>query len=157
MVRADIETIAAVARQADRDEMLACASATVAECLCVGLGQSLRAWVIESDGIALAAVGDTIAGIGTGVPWMVTTDHIATDPRGFLRASKAVLVEMLQRHQQLINYVDARNAAAIRWLAWLGFTIDEAVPYGPQGLPFHKFHMSAGKACTGSDLFAGQP
>ena len=157
MVQDDIEAIAAVARQADREEMLACASATVAECLCVGLGQSLRAWVIESGGMPLAAVGDALAGIGIGVPWMVTTDHIASDPRGFLRASKAVLAEMLQRHHQLINYVDARNVAAVRWLAWLGFTIDEAVPYGPQGLPFHKFHMSAGKACTGSDLRAGQP
>lgn len=141
MVQGDIEAVAAVARQADREEMLACASATVAECLCVGLGQGLRAWVIESDGLALAAVGDTIAGIGIGVPWMVTTDHIGTDPRGFLRASKAVLVEMFQRHHQLINYVDARNVAAIRWLAWLGFTIDEAVPYGVKGLPFRRFTM----------------
>lgn len=72
---------------------------------------------------------------------MVTTEHIGADVRGFLRGSKAVLLEMLQRHQVLVNYVDARNVSAIRWLAWLGFTIDSAVPYGVQGLPFHKFHM----------------
>lgn len=141
MMQADIEAIAAVARQADRDEMLACAGHTVAEALCRGLQESLRAWMIESDGLPLAACGDTMAGIGTGVPWMVTTDHIAADPRGFLRASRAVVGDGMQRHHQMVNYVDARNTAAIRWLAWLGFDIGEAVPYGVQGLPFHQFRM----------------
>ena len=141
MLQADIEAIAAVARLADCEEMLACSGKTIAQVLEFSLAHSLRAWVIESGGLPLAAVGDAMAGIGVGVPWMITTDHIASDPRGFLRASRAVLVEMQQRHYQLLNYVDARNTAAIRWLAWLGFVIGDAVPYGVQGLPFRKFHM----------------
>lgn len=141
MTAADIEAIAACARQADVDEMQACAGASVAECLRQGLEQSLRVWVIESEGLPLAACGDTMAGIGTGVPWMVTTDHILSNRRGFLRASRAVVGDALKRHHQLINYVDARNTDAIRWLAWLGFTIGDPVPYGVRGLPFHQFHM----------------
>lgn len=144
MTLGDIELISACARQADRDEMLACAGQSIAQALAAGLDQSLRAWVIESGDLPLAAVGDTMHGIGVGVPWMVTTDHIVGDARGFLRGSRAVLMEMLQRHQQLVNYVDARNVVAIRWLSWLGFTIGDAVPYGVQGLPFHKFHMIRG-------------
>lgn len=144
MTAADVAPIAAVARQADREEMQACAGASVAQCLQMGLDQSLRAWVIESNGLPLAACGDTMAGIGVGVPWMVTTDHIARNPRGFLRASKAVMVEMLQRHHLLINYVDARNAAAIRWLQWLGVTVAEPAPYGVAGLPFRQFTMKRG-------------
>lgn len=141
MVAADAAAIDCCARPADREEMLACAGQTVEDALREGLSKSLRAWVIESDGLPLAAVGDTMAGIGLGVPWMVTTEHIASNPRGFLRASRAILGDMLMRHQMLINYVDARNAAAIRWLQWLGFAIGEPVPYGAQQLPFRQFTM----------------
>lgn len=141
MTPADVALIDACARMADREEMLAGAGQSIAAALQAGLEQSLRAWVIESNGLPLAAVGDTMHGIGVGVPWMVTTEHVARDARGFLRGSRAVLMEMLQRHQQLINYVDARNVSAIRWLGWLGFTIGDPVPYGVQGLPFHKFNM----------------
>jgi hypothetical protein len=137
----DIAEIADSARRADVEEMLACTGASVCAALSYGLQHSLRSWVIEDDGTPLAAVGDTLAAIGVGVPWMVTTNHITINPRGFLRASKAVLREAMQRHSKLINYVDARNADAVRWLAWLGFTIGPAVPYGASRLPFHEFTL----------------
>lgn len=135
----DVARIASCARQADVDEIRACSGLGIDQALHECCSGSLRAWVIEAGGNPLAAVGDTMAGIGVGVPWMITTDHIAADPRGFLRASRAVMAEMLQRHFQLINYVDARNAVAIRWLSWLGADIGDPVPYGVAGLPFRKF------------------
>ena len=140
----DIVAIAACARAADVDEMQACAGATIEQALQLGLEHSLRAWVIEADGVPLAAAGDTMAGIGVGVPWMVTTDHIEAHSCGFLRASRALMRDMLQRHYLLVNYVDARNAAAIRWLEWLGVTMAPAAPYGVAGLPFKKFTLSRG-------------
>lgn len=135
----DAARIATCARAADVAEIKACCGLEIKEALLQCLEHSLRAWVIESKGKPLAAVGDTMAAIGIGVPWMVTTDHIVSDRRGFLRASRAVMVEMHQRHWSLVNYVDARNVDAIRWLSWLGATIDEPVPYGVAGLPFRKF------------------
>jgi hypothetical protein len=42
---------------------------------------------------------------------------------------------------EMRNYVDARHARSIRWLKWLGFTIEEARPMGFAGLPFHPFGM----------------
>jgi hypothetical protein len=145
MQQADVERVASCARLADVEEMLAGSGHTIAEALQLGLEQSLRAWVIEQDGKPLAAVGDTMAGIGVGVPWMVTTDHIGEAPRPFLRASKAILADTMQRHCLLVNYVDARNATAIRWLGWLGFTIHGSAPYGRDGLPFHKFSLIRSK------------
>lgn len=139
MVVADAALIAACARAADVAEIKACCGLDIQEALELCAQHSLRAWVIESSGKPLAAVGDTLAAIGIGVPWMITTDHIVSDRRGFLRASRAVMVEMFQRHIQLINYVDARNVDAIRWLSWLGATIEEPAPYGVHGLPFRKF------------------
>jgi hypothetical protein len=139
MVAADAMIVASCARAADVDEINACCGLGIDEALRQCLELSLRAWVIESNGKPLAAVGDTMAAIGVGVPWMVTTDHIAGDRRGFLRASRAIMTEMHQRHYQLVNYVDARNTDAIRWLSWLGATIGDPVPYGVYGLPFRKF------------------
>ena len=46
-----------------------------------------------------------------------------------------------QEFPYMFNYVDVRHKEAIRWLKWLGFTLNEPTPYGPFGLPFHKFHM----------------
>lgn len=139
MVPADAGIVASCARPADIAEIKACSGLDIEPALGLCLPNSLCAWVIESGGLPLAAVGDSLAGIGTGVPWMVTTTHIEKDPRGFLRASKALMAEMLRRHLQLMNYVDARNTDAIRWLAWLGADIGPAVPYGVSGLPFRKF------------------
>lgn len=139
MVAADAAIVAACARPADIAEIRACSGLDIEPALKLCPANSLRAWVIESKGVPLAAVGDTMAGIGTGVPWMVTTTHIGKDPRGFLRASRALMAEMLQRHTQLVNYVDERNTDAIRWLQWLGAEVGPAVPYGVSGLPFRKF------------------
>ncbi len=143
MVEADIALIAACARQADIDEMQACAGATIEQALELGLAKSLRAFVIEADGKPLAAVGDTLHAIGVGVPWMVTTNHIAKHRRVFLSDSRRVLADMQRRHGLLFNYVDVRNKDAIRWLAWLGFTIGDAVPYGVHGLPFAQFSINS--------------
>lgn len=137
--RDDLQIVADNARQADRDEMHAAAGATVLECLERGYAESLRCWSICNDDHPIAVVGDVMQGIGYGLPWMVTTDDVPFHARGFLRASRAVLANMLERHSTLANMVDDRNKTAIRWLAWLGFTIGEPVPAGVQGLPFRSF------------------
>lgn len=137
----DLQTVADNARQADRDEMQAAAGATVLDCLKRGYTESLRCWSICDDDHPIAVVGDVMQGIGYGLPWMVTTDDVPFHARGFLRASRAVLVDMLERHSTLANMVDDRNKAAIRWLSWLGFTIGEPIPAGVQGLPFRPFFI----------------
>lgn len=139
MVAADAAIVAACARQCDVEEIKACCGLSIGEALTQCLEHSLRAWVIESSGKPLAAAGDTMAAIGIGVPWMITTDHIASNRRGFLHASQAIMAEMFQRHYQLVNYVDARNTDAIRWLTWLGAIMEPPAPYGVSGLPFRKF------------------
>ena len=139
MTTEDVAAVAACARPADVDEIKACCGLDIDEALSHCISHSLRAWIIESDGKPLAAVGDTLAAFDVGVPWMITTSHIVDCRRGFLRASRAIMAEMFQRHHLLINYVDARNTDAIRWLLWLGVTMEQPAPYGVAGLPFRKF------------------
>lgn len=138
--RDDLAIVEHGARQADRDEMAALGE-SVASCLSIGFEESMRCWSICADDHPIAIVGDTMQGIGAGVPWMVTTNDVEVHARGFLQASKAILKDMLTRHATLSNYVDARNAVAIRWLEWLGFSIEPAAPTYPHGMPFHKFTL----------------
>jgi len=141
MLATDIPGLAADARQADIEEMRDGAGVTIEQALQFGLKVSTKAWVIEADGLAIAAVGDAPHDVATGVPWMVTTVHVEAHSRGFLRATKSILLEMRQRYGCLLNLVDARNVVAIRWLEWLGFTVGPAVPAGVRGLPFHQFKL----------------
>jgi len=78
-----------------------------------------------------------------GVPWMIGTQEIDSHAKAFLRRNKAYVERMSELYNYLVNFVDARNTRAIGWLKWLGFTILEAQPHGPDGLPFHRFEMRA--------------
>jgi hypothetical protein len=52
-----------------------------------------------------------------------------------------MLARMRAAYPQLENHVDARNRRALRWLGWLGFTIEAPAPWGVEGRPFHRFWM----------------
>lgn len=144
MTKADVAVIAAAARQADITEMRDGAGITVEQALQDGLAMSEKCLVIMADGLPLAALGDSRHDETLGVPWLVSTIHIEHHARGFLRACRPLLADMLSRHQQLLNMIDARNTAAIRWLEWLGFTMSEPMPAGVRGLPFRLFTMTRG-------------
>ena len=76
---------------------------------------------------------------GVGVPWMVAARLVEQYPLAFLRRCRPAVDYMAERYPVLTNAVDARNALAIGWLRWLGFTIKPAIPVGPDRLPFHPF------------------
>lgn len=144
MTQEDVAVIAAAARQADIDEMRDGAGVTVEQALQHGLDISDSCLVIMAGDLPLAALGDSRHDDRTGVPWLVSTVHIDLHARGFLRACKPLLADMLTRHQQLLNLIDARNTNAIRWLEWLGFRMSEPMPAGVRGLPFRLFTITRG-------------
>lgn len=130
-------------RQADRDEVLASAGQSVEALLGTCVERSEMAWAgLVDDRVAciFGVVGASVLS-ETGYPWMLGTDLIDDHAKAFLRRNKAMVGVMLARYPHLTNYVDARNAKAIGWLRWLGFTIRPAVPYGAAQLPFHPFDM----------------
>lgn len=117
-------------------------------------------------GIALSPVaitwwaGDTPVMIGgvaphpedptTGVPWGLGTDAVRPNREFFIPAAAKVIKTMLRHFERLENHVDARNTAAVGWLSKAGFTIHPAEPYGPRGIPFHRFTMERKHVCTSS-------
>ena len=138
----DVAGLASQVRPADREEIEAATGLPIGEALLLLLPGSCKASKIVHRGLVLAVFGDAEHGSGVGVPWLISTIHVEQHPREFLRVCRPAVMEMLERHQQLLNYVDARNTVAIRWLRWLGFKFGDAVPYGHAGLPFFQFGMT---------------
>jgi len=146
IVRATPEHIAEIiphVRQADIQEFIAVTGHTPEQVLNIGLAVSTAAWAGLINGQVVTVFGVAPASMlgGHGIPWLVGTDALEKYQRTFLRRCRPVVKAMLSIYPQLENYVDKRNHVAKAWLHWLGFTLEEAAPYGIAGLPFHRFHM----------------
>ncbi len=76
-----------------------------------------------------------------GIPWMLTSDLVDVHYREFLRSSARYMIEINKEAIILVNMVDTRNRKSIRWLKWLGFTVHDPVPFGPDKMLFHPFIM----------------
>ena len=140
----DVPAILHIVRQADIDEITEALGVPMEEALLDAVTGSLNARKIVVDGDVVAVFGDAVYSIlgSIGVPWLISTIHVERHARAFLRVCKPEVQGMLARHQYLLNYVDARNTAAIRWLKWLGFNFAPAAPYGARRFPFHQFTLN---------------
>ena len=128
-------------RDADVAEAYAAGGTSVEEALLMGLRSSHISGTIIIDGtpVAMFGVVRTDLASGTGVPWMFGTHDLLKHHRLALTEGRRIVGILMQHHTRLVNCVDARNRAAIRWLEKLGFTIFAPVPYGPRGELFHPF------------------
>ncbi|MBA4359810.1 MAG: hypothetical protein C0411_03645 [Pseudomonas sp.] len=140
----DVATILPIVRQADIDEITEALGIPMERALMEAITGSLNAKKIVVEGMVVAVFGDATYSIlgSVGVPWLISTVHVERHARAFLKVCKPEVQGMLTRHHHLINYVDARNTSAIRWLKWLGFTFGPAVPYGARRFPFHPFTLN---------------
>ncbi|HDL6893861.1 hypothetical protein ACLMPK_01225 [Yersinia enterocolitica] len=132
-------------RQADIDEFYAAALLSPDDVIQRSMSASTVCFAGLVDGEVIALFGVVPASIltGFGVPWLVATDSLERYQLTFLRHCKPTVRYMLSIYPRLENYVDTRNIVAKRWLHWLGFTIDDAIPYGTFKLPFHHFELRA--------------
>ncbi len=131
-------------RPADADELWASCMMTPLEAMKFGMERGDKSYTGFHHGVPVCMWGVSLQSfIGmVGVPWMVATSHLdngAAIP--FLRLSKAMLLELSDGYDILQNYVDCRNTRAIRWLKYMGFSMQEPQEYGLLKLPFHKFVM----------------
>ncbi len=133
-------------RQADVDEVLAAAGMLPADALLLSVMSSQESWAAVLDGrvVCIWGVGDVDGYPGVGTPWLLGTDDVHRVRRTFLRECRRYVSCWLERYQVLVNFTDDRNTLSQHWLRWLGFTIMDTEPYGPQGMPFRKFFMLRG-------------
>lgn len=119
----DIEYIAPRLREADKAEIKAASGKEPLECLEDAKSHpNLGIWVSLYDGNPEMIFGVTNGlGEGVGHPWMLCTDKMAEDPRGFLRICRPWVQGFSRNYPVLVNYVHAKNSLHIRWLKWCGF------------------------------------
>lgn len=133
------------ARRADVEELAAASGRTCLEALLDGLLRcdTPLTGLINGEPACMFGVVQTNRVYNIGAPWMIGTELLEQHALAFLRRSKPAFYPLAAQYSELVNYVDARHTAAIRWLKWLGFEFDEAKPHGVAGLPFHRFYMKA--------------
>ncbi len=139
-----VEAIAADMREADRVEVWASNHHTPLESLEKGWHMSdFAAVAVDEDGVALAMFGLVRRSILTdvGVAWALASNEAMKHRSGFLKMAIPVRDEMLTICPHLCNMVHGKNKRSIQWLKRLGFTIDDPVPYGPDGELFHRLHI----------------
>jgi hypothetical protein len=136
-----VALIASRARRADRDELWAASRMTPAEALLYGMAEgNAFTGIVEGEPVCMFGIVRANVLGGLGVPWLVGTDGIERNARAFLRESRPVFDALRTGYHTLANHVDERNAVAHRWLRWLGFTLLQPEPHGPDGLPFRPFY-----------------
>lgn len=140
----EVPAITRIVRQADIDEITEALGIPMERALYEAVQGSLNARKIVVNGEVVAVFGDAVYSLlgSVGVPWLISTIHVEKHAKAFLKVCKPEVQGMLTRHQNLLNYVDVRNTAAIRWLKWLGFSFGPAAPYGARRFLFHPFTMN---------------
>jgi len=136
--------VAAHVREADAAEIWASHHLHALEAIEDGLRTSVlaRTGLVDGEPVCVFGVCPSSLLTGAGSPWMLATPLLHTVDRAFIRLSRRVVDAMQSFFAELSNYVDARNLHAVRWLEWLGFHVEPAVPYGIEQLPFHRFTRS---------------
>lgn len=130
-------------READREELWAAYHMDPAHSLQISMLCSTRCWTGLIDGVPICMFGVVPASLveSVGRPWMIGTPAVEKFDRIFLKHCHEVVKNMASEYKTLYNFVDLRNKKAIRWLKWLGFTMEEPAPFGPFNLPFRRFTM----------------
>ena len=105
----------------------------------VSMSIETRAGRINGTPVCVFGVGRPQMMSPIGNPWMLGTEQLRCVSPKFLRRSRYIVQGWRDTHALLENWVDARNLVSVAWLRWLGFKIDDAVPHGPHGVPFHHF------------------
>lgn len=139
-----VEWLAPRIREADRAELWAASHRTdMHKALRDGLDLSVEAFAGLAGGEPFCAFGVSCLSLldRHGSPWMLGTRKVEEHALGFLRASRSVISVWSEEWTLLENHVDARNLRSVTWLKWLGFRVEDARPFGAEGLPFHRFSM----------------
>ncbi|MDY4297514.1 MULTISPECIES: hypothetical protein [unclassified Xanthomonas] len=144
---AHIDVIAASPRPADVAELWAEARRGPAEAMHACLAASRHAYTAVLRGSPVCMFGAAPYSLlgGTATVWMIGSTALdsLTAQRELVRLSRpAVAFLQDQFPAMLFNLVDDRNAAAKRWLRWLGFTLIAPITFGPDALPFRPFYRS---------------
>jgi hypothetical protein len=133
-------------RKVDEKEVKATLGFTGPRAMQFSLNASVVTWVILFDGKVEAVFG-LGEGPGYGIPWFLASEKFYEFKTSFTRLSTYIIPLMLESYPLLQNLIDSRHKESIKWLRWLGFTIDEVKPYYlyDNKIPFYAFVKRRGE------------
>ena len=140
---ADLVELAPRLQPADLAEVLAVGFPTALAGLKASLENSEYSFTARFDGELAVVWGlapyEVDGGLGAmrkGIVWALTTDAVRRHPMTFFRHGKPAVELLLEVCGELVQWVDARHAAALRWVRHLGFKVAPPAPYKASGQPF---------------------
>lgn len=144
-VRAEIEhadALAAVLRPEDLAELRAGGHQDARALLLEALRVSDAAYAGIADREVAALFGAAPGPLPeVGIAWCLTGRAFPRHAKAFAKHAPWALELLFGSRHAVVNAVDARYAAALRWVRWLGFTVGEPVPVPSSGLPFHPIYL----------------
>lgn len=138
----DVYTLAANLRPADRAEV-----ETLGLDPRVGIRRSFRhailrkSYFVDGELAAMSGLCGSMLG-DIAEPYLMTGPLVERVPMAFIKLAKDGVAEMLQHKLRLDGHVAAAYGSACRFLAAIGFTLDEPRPFGSHGAPFRRFHLN---------------
>lgn len=132
-------------RKEDQDEIYFSSGMSPFQALERGLRDSDQSYTVifEDEPVMMFGVARSSMLEDRGTVWMLSTDrfdelrHHLTD----MELIQAMITHLARDYSVLENWVHADNTPSLRWLRFLGFTIEEATPMGLFGKPFHHFWL----------------
>ena len=139
----DVAELAEFLRPADKAECWNSGSRP-SELIRQGIEISPWCYMAEDDHGPIAIWGVGISSLigGVGIPWCLTTAGVESRRWLFARQSKLWVERMRDGWGMLEGWCDADYAVSLRWLQWLGFTIDEPIANYQTGHLFHRVWMT---------------
>lgn len=127
----DARELVPMLRAQDHAEVLALGREPL-EALQESVAQAREAWTYRDDSGAIICMAGVapISHIGrVGVPWLLGSDLVRAHAPTFYRESRRMVGQWLDTFPVLQNQVPADYTAALRWVKWLGFSIEPAQPF----------------------------
>lgn len=142
---AHIPVIAANMREADKVEIWLAAASDPESALRNGLARSSQCYTCLVNGRPAFMFGvcpQSLLG-RTATVWMLGTDDIYKIKFGRreIRAMAKYVAKLAQGFDVIENWVWDENKTSIRWLKYLGFTVEEPEEAGVYQAPFRHFEM----------------
>ncbi len=137
----DVTPLASNLRKEEAAEAWAAMHWMPAEALRCSIEASAEPYMVVDGDEILGAFGIGVTSPLEGAPWLLTAEGLPGRARlRFLRASRDYIEYALHQWPILVNYVDARDTVAVRWIEkWLKFVVEAPEPFGLDQLPFHRF------------------
>jgi len=141
----DVGELLADLREADRLELEIGTGESAEKAIVDSLNDSNGGEALRFNGTLAAITGLAYAGIvnqqHAGCPWLVGTNSVDSFKLSFMRWSHDQIQYYLEQYEVLINLVHVDHATSISYLDALGFTMAEAVEFGPSKALFYPFYL----------------